>query len=323
MGEITEALQRARREREAKQEAGEARDATREAAPRTTPDDAPVFAPDEPGAHDLGPPAVAEEHAPPQHISRTRHGFWQARAVVLDNHSPVAERYRHLALHVRRVLDDLGRRSFVVTSAVREEGKTVTACNLALALASVAAGRRVALVDLDLRRHSVSDGLEIQPAAGIEAVLRGEVPLEYARVATDVGDLDVYPVRRPVQAAHELLAGPRMAEVAAELEARYALVVCDSPPVLPVPDVPLLLQHFGGALAVTRSRRTRRSSFEELLALIPPSRLLGSVLNDAPRPAHAAHYDYYGPRKRRRRSGPSREELDQIEEPEERVWEDR
>lgn len=312
MGEITEALKRANRERQ-RQNDEDARPRDERSRPpernpllgrsprRGEPEPLPPTRPEEdlpPARRQPDPftPAAGDasyEPAPAQHISRAKRGNWFPRAVLTDQHSPVAERYRHLAIQVRRGLQAIGSRSVVVTSAVRAEGKTVTACNLALALASVAAGRRVALIDLDLRRHSVAAGLGIQPAVGIESVLRGEASLAEACVATDVGDLDVYPARRSLPAAHELLAGSRLAEVAAELESRYSLVVCDSPPILPVPDVSLVAAHFGACLVVTRAGRTRRAALQELMHLLPEDHLLGTVLNDAPKAANREHYYYH------------------------------
>jgi len=293
VGEIADALRRARAEREA-------RDSRSERDVRAEPDASEK--PDTPApAASLAalPGLVGALHgseapaAEPYFISPRQTGFWRARALEAARPGAVTERFRHLALRVRRELERRGVHTLLVTSALRQEGKTVTSCNLALALASMAAGRRVVLVDLDLRRPSVARGLGLRPRLGLEAVLRGEAPLEAACHPTSVANLDVLPAVRPVLHAHELLSSPAFGRVVAELSRRYALVVADTPPVLLVPDVPLVTPHFGANLFVVRSGRTSRSNMEEALSLLARETLIGIALNETRLPSHGGQYGYY------------------------------
>jgi len=283
VGEITEALQRARRERERKPEAPPVSARPGISAAEAQREQAPAGLDAAPRSRTILP--------------TERRGFWQARAAVLDAVGPVAEGWRQIALQVRRALDRRSERSVLITSSLRAEGKTLTACNLALALATVAAGRRVALVDLDLRRPAVAHGLGVEPQEGIEDVLAGSLPLASACVPIEAADLDVYPVASPVAEAHRLLSGDRLPDLLAELERRYALVVCDTPPVLPVPDVSLIAPHVGACLLVTRSGVTRRNVYEQMLGLIPEGKALGTLLNDVTQSRRGRYdYDGYAPR---------------------------
>ena len=233
-----------------------------------------------------GPVISPEEEAPAfdamgrakVEIPRHKYGFWTARAVLVDG-SPVADRFRHFALRVKQELEKRGAKSVVVTSALRGDGKTVTACNLAMALASIAAGKRIALLDLDLRNPSIARAIAAVPIAGVEEVFEGKRALGFIRIRTDVQSLDVLPVADPVPHAHELLARPEVGKVLQELESRYDLVVCDAPPVLPVPDVPLILPHVGACLLVAGAGSTRQSAFREMLELLPQEKLIGAFLN--------------------------------------------
>jgi len=286
MGEITEALRRARRERESGQKAP---GSTRPAQPGATtgatnaPEPSPTF-----------PSATRKPEA---HVPDDKRGFWQARATLVEDVGPVAERWRQIALQVRRALEKRSQRSLLVTSSQPEEGKTVTACNLALALATVAAGQRVALVDLDLRSPAVARGLRLEPEHGLEEALAGRVGLAEVCVSTDVADLDVYPVVAPVAQAHRLLSSNRLPELLGELERSYALIICDSPPVLPVPDVPLIAPHVGACLLVTRAGVTRQASFRQMLSHIPEGKVIGTILNDVKASRRGSHYyQGYGPR---------------------------
>jgi Mrp family chromosome partitioning ATPase len=128
-------------------------------------------------------------------ISRRRDTGWESRAVWVARQGPFAQSFRDLALNVREQLGR-GASSVLVTSALPGEGKTLTACNLALALRSIAPAERVALVDFDLRLPEVGRVLGLEARVGIEEVLGGMADLEEAAVVTDAG-LDVYPVVVP------------------------------------------------------------------------------------------------------------------------------
>jgi Mrp family chromosome partitioning ATPase len=180
-----------------------------------------------------------------------------------------------------------------MTSALRNEGKTFTACNVALALASMPADHRVALVELDLRRPAISETLGTEPRVGFERVLSGEAPLSEARTPTELPSLDLFPVGRPVRDPHERLAQPLLAEVLAELGKHYATVVLDTPPALLVPDALLILQHVDACVAVVRAGSTRLAALRDTFETLPPEKLIGIFLNYAPAPRHAGQYGYY------------------------------
>jgi Mrp family chromosome partitioning ATPase len=241
------------------------------------------------GVTPLRAPAAAE----PATIPRTRDAGWQARAVWVQQHGPVAEAFRHLALQVRKGLAARGASSVLVVSGVREEGKTLTACNLALALASLSAGERIALVELDLRLPNIARSLGIPCQVGFESVLAGDSPLEACRVPTEVPALDLYPVLYSVPNAHEWLTRPNVAAILRQLEHSYGTVVCDGPPALPVPDVELLAPHMGACLAVVRTGRTPRSGYRALVEMLPKGNLMGTFLNCARPPRHARGYHHH------------------------------
>jgi len=227
-------------------------------------------------------------------ISRSREGVaWEARAVLFDPPGLVSAQLRHFALQVRRALEEREESSVLVTSALPGEGKTLVACSLALALASMAGGRRIALVDLDLRRPNVARALDATPRVGLERILRGEPTLREARLRTDFSALDLYLVAGPVPRVHELLATTALPELIEALSKDYGTVVVDAPPTLIVPDVELIAPHVGACILVARAGMTRRTSFQEMLALLPEEKLIGTFLNEARLPRRAKDYHYY------------------------------
>jgi len=281
MGEISDALRRARIE-----------------PPPDRPAREPVRGPSEPD-DDHRAALRGEATAPPPPgrkatLSTEKHEPWLSRAVVVDGRGAAAESFRHIALRLKRALDDRGARSFAVVSALREEGKTTIACNLALALASLAHGRNVALVDLDLRKPSVAAYLELPTGPGVDDVLRGSRRLDEVCIAIDRPALDIYPVWRSQHDAHEVLVQPVLEAMVQELERHYEVIVFDTPPVLLVPDAAVTVERLGGAVTVARAGRTSLRGFEQMLKLLPPGKVLGSILNDGSPPPRAHHYGYYG-----------------------------
>jgi Mrp family chromosome partitioning ATPase len=279
MGEMTDALRRAQQ--------GQAVPGESEKPDREPPVHASVSVR---GRERFAPLSASTQHYP---LSEEREGNFPARAVAIDRRGPIAESCRHLALRVRAELDRRRQKSLAIVGPLRNEGKTTLACDLALALASVSKSREVALVDLDLRRPSVARALGAEVGRGLDEHLRGEAPLQDVRVSIDRPALDIFPVKKAQQSAHELLVGPPLAKLVEELESTYTTIIYDTPPALLVPDVSLILGPVGAYAVVARVGKTRKRAFRHMLALLPKERLIGSILNEGPLPTHAHHYGYY------------------------------
>jgi non-specific protein-tyrosine kinase len=277
LGEISEALKRARegarREPPAAAAAG-SQQPLRDASPTN-------LAP----ARD-----IAHVVSIPEHES----GDWHGRAVLVAPRGEVAEAYRHFALRLQRQLKETGARSVLVTSAARGEGKTTTACNLALALASMSSGRRIALIELDVRRPSASQALGVTPAAGIERVLAGRARLADACLHTQLPELDLYLASEPARDALGVISAPTTGALLRDLARQYDLVIVDTPPALPVPDVPLLASHVDAVLLVARNGFSRRAALQETVETLGAPKVIGVFLNEGKMPRHRRYYSYYG-----------------------------
>jgi non-specific protein-tyrosine kinase len=212
---------------------------------------------------------------------------------ILHEEGPGLDACRQIALRVRSDLQRHGARTLAVVSALRDEGKTTTSCNLAIALASLDAERAVALVGLDLRRPTMAKALGVRVEAGVEQVLTGNRSLEDVRIAIERLPLDLYPARDPQRNAHEILTDRRLSDLVGALEQRYDTVIIDTPPVLVVPDARLILAKVPWCLPVARAGMTRVRSFREMLATLPPRRVLGTLLNGGRLRGHYYQgYDY-------------------------------
>jgi Mrp family chromosome partitioning ATPase len=294
VGEIADALRRARQE------------SNRGIEPRRAPDQRPEAA-QEAAARTAMPPASGESSPPlgppleaavragdsDVHIPDLKKGSWAGRAVLADPHGRFAMHFRQFALRVGRELERRGTRAVLVTSAVNQDGKTTTACNLALAMASMAAGRRIALVELDLRRPAMFQALGVaRPKRGFECVLRGEALLEAAVLRSDAG-VDLFLVAKPVDKAHEVLARPECGASIRALVRSYDQIVFDTPPVMVVPDVSLIIPHVEACVTVARAGATPLSAFRAMIEVLPSEKIIGAFVNNARSSRDFAQYDRY------------------------------
>ena len=182
----------------------------------------------------------------------------------------------------------------VVTSSLPGEGKSTTTINLAIALAD--AGSRVALVDADLRRPSVSKYLGIEGKVGLTTVLIGRATLDDVVQPWGNGKLHVLPSGQIPPNPSELLGSKAMAQVLTQLAAKYDVVLIDTPPLLPVTDAAILARLTSGALVVVSADKLHRNQLRESLGSLETvgARILGIVLNRVARkPSDAyTYYDY-------------------------------
>ncbi len=228
-------------------------------------------------------------------LSQNKGGRWRSRAVLADQRGPIAESCRQLAVRMRAELERRSARSVALVSPLRGDGKSTLACNLALALASLSRGRSVAIVELDLRAPSLATTLRTGEHLGVETFLEGKQSLSEIRVSVEKPALDLYLAGQDHSAAHEYLVRPQMARLVRELERRYEVVVFDTPPVLLVPDAALILRHVAAYAAVAKAGSTRVRALRSMLEVLPAEKLIGGILNQSPSPTHTSHYRYDQP----------------------------
>ncbi len=216
-----------------------------------------------------------------------------ARELVIHPTSPLSEASRKLALKVRAEMGRRAARSIAVTGPLRAEGKTTCACNMALAMASLAGDRRIALIDLDLRRPNIAQSLGIAAPTGIESVIAGRSSLEEACCSTNILSLDLYLSMQVREDSHGLLVSSSFQNIVRSLETKYDIVIFDTPPVLLVPDAVIISELAACWVMVARFGKTRQKNFESAFRLLPSDRCLGTILNDGPRALNQQQYEYY------------------------------
>src|SRR2546426_5732507 len=214
---------------------------------------------------------------------------------LTDPESVAAEQYRILAMKLLQLCAGSDTQVVTLTSAAGGEGKSLTAINLAMALA-LTTDRKVLLVDADMRRPRISEYLSMTVPAGKgfhDLLLRPEDSTE--RYITKVGALHVIggsvPPSNPVAA----LASLKARALFERLKQEFAYVIVDAPPTLPIADSHILSGLSDKVLFVVRSRETPRELFQHAVESFDAANLLGAVLNDViyQRSRYAYAYEYY------------------------------
>jgi succinoglycan biosynthesis transport protein ExoP len=256
----------------------------------------------------LGTPLLARIPAPPRALQKSND-----LVMLREPSGAQAETFRKLRTSIEFVNPDGAAKTIMVTSAMEQEGKSTTIANLAVALAR--GNRRVAIVDLDLRRpylsrlfhvggrpgitdvalkHStLTDALRsISLASGIQemASLNGQPPSQNGRVASE-GLLQLLPAGTLPPSAGEMLQDSRLLAVLDDLAGRFDLVLVDAPPLLAFGDTMTLSSHVDGIFALTRIGRVQRPILHEFARQLRhcQARVLGYVLTGV---EHSESYRY-------------------------------
>jgi capsular exopolysaccharide synthesis family protein len=205
--------------------------------------------------------------------------FNKRRISLLQPDSYVAEQFRALRGRIDALeTTDHRIRTIAMTSALPGEGKTTASINLALVTA-LSLGRRVLLIDCDLRRPRVHSALGLRPKAGLAEVLCGDATFEEAVSRTEGADLDVLAVRDRPANPSELLGSPGMRDLIAAVAKRYDRVILDTPAALGLPDAKAVGDQCDGLVMVVRADKTRQEDVQSVLEILGRGRVLGVVLN--------------------------------------------
>jgi protein-tyrosine kinase len=204
--------------------------------------------------------------------------------------------YKILRTRVLRRLEANQWHAFAITGVTAGEGKTLTAINLAIALAQDVS-TWVALIDLDLQRPRVAEYLglrNVRGEKGLSDYLQGNASFENIVYSPDIDRLVVIPNFAPMINSSETLTSPRMAELMQSLEAEAPrrILIFDMPPVLAADDVLAFAPQIDGLLLVVAEGTTDRTQLRRAKEVLSEMNLLGVVLNRSAERNDAAYYSY-------------------------------
>ncbi|MFT3755271.1 MAG: polysaccharide biosynthesis tyrosine autokinase [Pseudoxanthomonas sp.] len=214
--------------------------------------------------------------------------------VAADPRSAFSESYRSVRTALQFSTEHGVPRVLLVTSSGPGEGKSTSALALARNFAQL--GKRVLLVEADLRNPSLARTLQSRPAKGLSSLLAGNGTIEEAVVHKVVDGLDVMFAGPLPPNPVELLAGRRMRDLLETALAEYDQIIIDGPPVMGIADSPVLAHVGEATLLVVHSGRTRISDAQSSLKRLRASRtrLLGVLLTQYDVKVSGHGYRYEG-----------------------------
>lgn len=205
----------------------------------------------------------------------------------------VVEAYKNIRIRLIAALNEIDGNAVIFSSPNASEGKSTTTVNTAITLAQL--GKKVIVVDSDIRRATVAHKLNLPNEKGVSDILSGEI--EFKDTILHYNDyLDVLPSGPITPNVSELFVSDEFERLLSDLKETYDYVIIDGPPVNLVSDALAVGQKVDGMVLVVRSGITTYSSFKETLNSINQLniKLLGTVLNGtgAAKNKYKSYYKY-------------------------------
>ena len=214
---------------------------------------------------------------------------------LLDPKSPVSEAYSSLRGSLLYSTSQGLPHIMLVTSAQASEGKTTTSVAIAQGFARM--GRRVLLIDADMRRPSLHTRMSVANNHGLSNLLTSSDPLDQTTVASDQPNLSLLLAGPIPPSPTELLSTARMGDILQAAAREFEVVVVDSPPILGLADAPLMSALVDGVIIVIEADRSHRGALKSALRRLRAMRpvVLGAVLTMFnPLKAGNRYSEYYG-----------------------------
>jgi capsular exopolysaccharide synthesis family protein len=210
-----------------------------------------------------------------------------------DPKSPISEQYKTIRTNINFSSVDQKMRSVMITSTSPGEGKSTTSANMAVVFAQE--GKKVLLVDADLRKPTAHYTFNVNNTFGFTSVLTRQKELEDAVNQTNVENLDLLTCGPIPPNPAELLSSRAMSRFLTSVYEEYDMVIFDTPPVLAVTDAQVLANQCDGTILVVSSGTTEVDKATKAKELLDSAKakLLGVVLNNREM-KDTNYYYYYG-----------------------------
>jgi succinoglycan biosynthesis transport protein ExoP len=220
----------------------------------------------------------------------------KANGALVTLHHPtshIAEEFRTIAMNILFSIPDKQGKIIIITSALAEEGKTTTAANLAIVMAQI--GKRVLLIDADMRKPIIHTLFDVEKAPGLSDFLAQGANLSSLIVRTSIKDLSIISAGTPPPNPSVLLLSPKMAGFIAGMRKKYDLVILDSPPAMMMSDTPAMAPAADGVVMVIKSGVTPRPTVQKAIQQLVQAnaKLTGAVLNCHDIKGEGYYYHYY------------------------------
>jgi exopolysaccharide/PEP-CTERM locus tyrosine autokinase len=208
---------------------------------------------------------------------------------------PIAEEYRKLKSIILHATKKEGfHNTLMVTSSISDEGKSVTALNLAISIAHEH-NHTVLLVEADMRQPSICRYLGIEANSGLANCLMDGMDVGDALIKTGLGNLTLLPAGKQIANPVELFSSQKMRDLLDEIKHRYddRYIIFDTPPLLPFAETRLLGNIVDGVVYVIKEGGTSLQNITEALGYLKDTKVLGIVYNEATVASLSDGYHHY------------------------------
>ncbi|MDZ7345901.1 MAG: polysaccharide biosynthesis tyrosine autokinase [candidate division KSB1 bacterium] len=211
---------------------------------------------------------------------------------LVQDQEPLVDAYRHVRTNLQFADVDNSLRRLLVTSSIPGEGKTLTTANLAISFAEL--GKRVLVVEADLRKPHMHILFNLRRSPGLADYLARDLALDKVIYLTHVPNVFVIPAGTVPPNPGMILASQKMSELITKLEHNFDIVLCDTPPVISVTDAVILSKTVGNVILVVRFGKTNRHIIKDALQRLEfvKSQVRGIVLNGMEKSKGYGYYRY-------------------------------
>lgn len=236
---------------------------------------------------------------------RERKGRWlkkktkleTAKRKLITRNNPKAihsEQYRTIRTNINFSMPDRELQTLLFTSALPRDGKSTTAANAAIVFAQE--GKKVLLVDVDMRKPTVHHTFELMNGLGLSNVLTRQATISEVANESGTEGLDIITCGPIPPNPAELLSSQMMETVLEEMKKAYDMVIFDSPPLLSVSDAQILSNRCDGTILVINSGITEKDGAVKAKEMLASSKahIIGAVLNNFKIDKDHYFYQYYG-----------------------------
>jgi capsular exopolysaccharide synthesis family protein len=197
--------------------------------------------------------------------------------------SPVAEQYRMLRTNLLALNTKRPIKAVVITSAINNEGKSISAANLAISMAQDLNKKKILLVDADLRKSKIHKYLGLNPEIGLSDILSDGNDAQDALITIKgIENLTIMPAGKAPKNPAELLGSLKFRNLLSQLKEKFDYIILDTPPVIPVTDAGIVGSEVDGVVMVIQAGRTQKGviAHGEGLLRQANAKLLGYIVTN-------------------------------------------
>ncbi|MBI5827526.1 MAG: polysaccharide biosynthesis tyrosine autokinase [Deltaproteobacteria bacterium] len=209
-----------------------------------------------------------------------------------DPRSPLRESLRTIRNSIRFATTDKPPKSIVVTSSVQDEGKSFFVSNLAIQAATE--GKKVLLIDGDMRRPGLNIYFNVPKTIGLTNFLVGDADINSIRLDSGVEGLSIIPTGPIPPDPARLVESKKMHQLIKDMEEAYDLVIIDSPPILAASDAVIFGRSADGVIMLIESGKAKKKHIADIMELLSKAgiNVIGAALNKVSTGRHSYYYYY-------------------------------